>query len=376
MSEQKSDIAAETDRTTYELLVDSDDFFERLKQDIAAAKKSVYVQTLSFEGDTAGLSLARALKKSPATDKRVIIDYYTRYVLSDKFIFSPKNWFDPGVRKEIESTMEMIADLKTNGVGITWVNPVGFLFSRMPSRNHKKIITIDDHISYLGGINFSDHNFAWHDMMVRLENADITAFLKEDYLTSWSGRSFCGRKSCEGVEVLSFDGRSNPAVFQPIMDLIDNAAESIYVQSPYLLDPFIARLRRASKRGVAVTVVSPEKNNKKQLRKYIRWEAKRSGFDLWLYKNRMSHLKAMLIDDQYLIMGSSNFDYFSYKFEEETVAIITDPSIIAAFKDEIVERDQKHSFQPKTSISSFIGRLRHWQIMSALKIAGWCNRRP
>jgi cardiolipin synthase len=266
-----------------ELLVDAAPFWTRLQADIAAARDRVYIQTLSFEGDSVGLALAEAMAASPARDKRIIVDHYTRFVLSDKFLYSPRNLFNTDLRRENSATVAMIDDLNSRRVAVRFVNPVGPALCRFAYRNHKKIIVIDDRISYLGGINFSDHNFHWHDMMLRVDHGPAADYLGEDFLVSWDGRHFGGGIDLGTMRLISLDGRHNAAGFQPVFDLIDRATESIYVQSPYLSFPFCDHLRQARQRGVAVTVVTPEKNNKKAVEGYIRWEAARSDFDLWLY---------------------------------------------------------------------------------------------
>lgn len=354
-----------------ELLVDAAQFWSRLQEDIAAARDRVYIQTLSFEGDAAGQNLAAAMTASSTADKRIIVDHYTRFVLSDKFLYSPRNLFDAELRRENKATTAMIADLNARGVGVRFVNPVGPLLSRFACRNHKKIIVIDDRISYLGGINFSDHNFHWHDMMLRIEHPPVAAFLADDFLDSWEGRHFGGTADLGTIRLVSLDGRSNAAGFQPIFDLIDGARDSIYVQSPYLTFPFCDRLRQARQRGVTVTVVTSEENNKKAMDGYIRWEAARSDFELWLYPGRMTHLKAMLIDGQYLIAGSSNFDYFSYRFEQETMAIITDPDLIAVFVSRVVEPDQAISRRAENQAASLVGYFRRLQMLSVGRVSGW-----
>ena len=47
---------------TLELLVDSGEFWTRLVQDLGAARKCVYAEALSFEGDAAGRGMAEALR--------------------------------------------------------------------------------------------------------------------------------------------------------------------------------------------------------------------------------------------------------------------------------------------------------------------------
>jgi len=338
MDKRESNIM-ERQVTSLELLVDSTAFWDRLQADIAGASRRVYVQTLSFEGDRIGCMLADSMTASPAADKRIIVDYYTKYVLSDKFRYSPRNWLDRELKEEHRATTRMVAGLNADGTQVKFVNPVGPLFVRMPARNHKKIIVVDDTIGYIGGINFSDHNFLWHDMMLRIESPGVAEFLAEDFLSSWQGRRYSGQLSLEDIELYSFDGRSNRDGFEPILNLIRSAESSIYVQSPYLSSPFTGAMRHAADRGASITVVSPDKNNKKPLRDYIHWESCRSGFDLRLYRDGMTHLKAMLIDDTYLIVGSSNFDKFSYCFEEETLAVISERQIIKDFKSRIIDKD-------------------------------------
>jgi cardiolipin synthase len=45
----------------------------------------------------------------------------------------------------------------------------------------------------------------------------------------------------------------------------------------------------------------------------------------------MSHAKAIAIDGRHLIVGSSNFDFVSVAAEEEIVAIVSSPPLVAEF---------------------------------------------
>ena len=62
-------------------------------------------------------------------------------------------------------------------------------------------------------------------------------------------------------------------------------------------------------------------------------------------------MKAMLIDDEYLIIGSCNFDCFSYYFEQEIVAVLTDANIIRQFKEKVIDVDNANSipYEGKTN---------------------------
>jgi cardiolipin synthase len=164
-----------------------------------------------------------------------------------------------------------------------------------------------------------------------------------DFHSTWDGRDQIASASFGDVELLTLDGRANRAAFQRVIDLIDRAEESIFVESPYITFPFYERLREASRRGVDVKIVTPEANNWSYFSNYARLEAARSNIDLRLYQRGMTHLKAMLIDDQYLVAGSSNFDYLSYRLYQEVVAIITDPTVIADFRERVLLPDLANS---------------------------------
>jgi cardiolipin synthase len=326
-----------------EILVDSGEFCTRLAGDLAGAKHRAWVQTLSFEGDEAGLWLAREMLACKAGDRRVMVDTYTRWFLSDRFLYHPRNLIDAVLRAEHKSTRGMVRDLNGNGVGVRFVAPMGLLFRRLPARDHKKIVLIDDRIAYIGGINFSDHNFEWHDLMIRFEDAAIASFLRDDYLATWAGGGEAGRAQFEGIELFSLDGVTNEHMLEDVLTLIRRAEQSIVVHNAYVTFPFCEALRDAASRGARVTVLTPSINNREFMRDYMIWEAGRSGFEVSLYPDRMSHLKAMLVDDRYLIAGSSNFDWLTYGFQPELLAVISRPDVIAQFRARVLEPDLARS---------------------------------
>ncbi len=326
-----------------ELLVDFKQFWSRLSADIRSAQQSVFVQTFAFEGDAIGKQLSKALLLSSARDRRILADSFTRTVLSDRFRYSPANFFDQELRREARATAAMCHEIKRAGVKMNFTNAYGITPRRLLSRNHKKLIVIDDATAYFGGINFSEHNAAWHDMMLRTDDADAVAFLREDFLSTWTGRDQIARGEFAGIELFTLDGRANRLVFQRVLDLIDAARQTIFVESPYITFPFYERLREAARRGVDVKIVTPEQNNWSYFAKYARVESARSQIDLRLYQGGMSHLKAMLIDNQYLIAGSSNFDYLSYRLYQEVVGVITAPLVIAEFRERVMLPDLARS---------------------------------
>jgi cardiolipin synthase len=321
----------------FELLVGSDAFWERARHDIGRARQRVLIQAMTFEGDRTGLAVADAVSASRASDRRVLVDTYSRYVVSDRFVFSPFARRDPAFRTEVRETFEMFERLKRQGVGVVFTNPLGFLGLRLPARNHKKLLVMDG-IAYIGGINFSDHNFAWHDLMVRIDDREIADYLSADFTRTFQGEPVASEASFEGTEIYSLSGVANGALFSQLLTRVQNAKKRIDVFSPYLTFPFAEKLAEARRRGVEVVVYTPLANNKGIVKDYLLWAADKFGFRMRLY-DRMSHLKAMLIDDEALVVGSSNFDFVSWHTQAEYMAVLTSPDVVAEFRSLVLEPD-------------------------------------
>lgn len=358
----------------FKILVDAEAFWASLKADILSAQEQVYIQTLSFEGDRVGQNLGEALLASPANDKRLMIDAYTKYKISDRFLYSLPNLRDPELQQEAKDTWQLVDRLNHNGVAVKFINPVGLLFSKFADRNHKKMIVIDRRILYIGGINFSEHNFDWHDMMLRIEDPRMAEFLTDDFVATWQGDNKQGFQQFDGWELYLFNGRDNAQLFARFFELIESARESIIIETPYLSFPFYDRLRTAQKKGVNISFITSDVNNWAVYDNYTRWETRRSGIDLYLYGDRMTHLKSMLIDDRYLIIGSSNFDLFSYYFQQDIIAICEDPSLIQDFKRKIFIPDLNQSRKWTGEIADWQGKWGYFQLKAACQLFLWLNR--
>src|SRR5262245_41973838 len=245
----------------FELLVGSDAFWERARHDISRARQRVLIQAMTWEGDRTGLAVADAIATSRANDRRALVDMYSLYVVSDQFVFSPLARRDPAFRSEVRETGEMFERMRRQGVGVVFTNPVGFLGARWPARNHKKLLVMDG-VAYIGGINFSDHNFAWHDLMVRCEDPELADYLSADFTRTFQNDPVASQASFDGAELYSMSGAGNEALFARLFERVEQARERIDVFSPYLTFPFAEKLAHARSRGVAVHVYTPLANNK------------------------------------------------------------------------------------------------------------------
>jgi len=345
--------------TRMQIQIDAAEFWPSLQEDIRSAREYVYLQTLSFEGDRVGKDLAAELSACKAPDRRVVVDeFYTIHRINDHFLHNPKRWFGGHSEflAERDETLAMLGRLEADGVGVKLTNPSGPLVSSFLRRNHKKMVVIDNRIAYIGGINFTEHNFEWHDMMLRIEDPELTEFLRDDFLETWQGNhGNTSRKFGDDIELFRFDGRTNRRAFQPIIDIISSARKSIHILSPYIAFPFYAALRKAIANGARVVLITPDNNNWVTMKKYVIWESVRAGVDLRMYPGRMSHLKAMLIDEQYLILGSSNFDFLSSEIMQEVIAVITNKNTITEFREKVLDVDLRQTVPNQEKVSHVRG---------------------
>ena len=271
---------------------------------------------------------------------------------------------DPALQAEVRGTRAMLAQLQQGGVRIGITNPAGFLWHRLPSRDHRKLVLIDDHLAYIGGINFSEHNFAWHDLMIRIDDRDVAAFLRADFEATWHGQPANAVGKFDGMELHNLSGHGNEEMTELTLDVIRTAKRSILAITPYLTFPFSDAMAEARANGARVTIVSPAINNRVSSRRYVHRISQQHGFELRHYLGRMSHLKAMLIDDGCVITGSTNFDWPTYHVLAETIAIIREPDFVRSFRERVADVDVANSVPSSsngtgTSIGGRYGELQH-----------------
>ena len=154
---------------------------------------------------------------------------------------------------------------------------------------------------------------------------------------------------------------------EPIFEATAAARHSIDVVSAYLSHPFTDHLAAARRRGVEVRVLTPGQNNKPNFARHILQTAHRHGFDVFRCAG-MSHLKAMLIDGDLLIAGSSNFEFMSYHILEELVVMTKNRDMIDAFVERVWAPDLRSS--RRANIRPSLGtRLGHAAILVGAAVA-------
>ncbi len=332
---------------TGQVLVDSVAFKKRFEALAAKAKKSIYVQAMSFEGDSVGEWLVSTLMASPAKEIQLCLDSYSKLVVNDRFIYSTAYLKDQAFRKEVRNTSAIIEKAKAHGIKVKYTNPLGFLFFKYPHRNHKKMVVIDEEISFIGGFNFCEHNFEWHDMMVETNSVDMARSLSNDFHRSVAENDQSTVNELGDTKIYYLDGYRSRGIYKDVFRNIDESKESIQIFSPYVSDPLLAYARNHKATEVRLDIISPSVNNKSIFKAILANELEKGYFNFYEYQGKMSHLKAILIDGKKLICGSSNFDFISYYFEEEVVMVTENKEIVQDFINKISKPDLANSFLKK-----------------------------
>lgn len=308
-------------RSAYHLLT-TEQFGPELLRRLAGARRQIDLQLMTFDGDRAGLAVADALQAAAGrgVPVRLLIDCFSHRFVSDQPVGRR------AVAAEHRRTRAMYAELAAAGVRLRFTHPNGPANLFALARNHKKLYLIDG-VAYLGGINVSDHNFAWHDFMVRVDDPDVGRAVAADFDASFAGR----RRTVDGAIV------TNRALARTFDELVAGARHRVVVASPYAVDRRLAEVLEASPAPSRTVVVAPENNFwcLQLIAPYLFHRLERAGVGLLRFP-RFSHAKFLLVDNDALLVGSSNFGRHSLSCNDEIGVVIRDRGFIAAFEQEML----------------------------------------
>lgn len=217
---------------------------------------------------------------------------------------------------------------------------------RIQMRNHRKLMIVDGRIAFTGGINISDDNVAnilkrpktrhIHDLHCRITGPAVSEF-QMAFLRDWVFAASTHLTDVIKPEYFPAPQRTGKAIIRVVssgpgqydsasMDVFFTAAatarKKLWIMSPYFVpdQTFVKALTMAAARGVDVKVIVPKLNN----HFYVDWAAQSlyrtflaGGVKIYSRRGAFSHAKAMLVDDQWSLMGSSNCDVRSFRLNYE-----------------------------------------------------------
>ncbi len=112
------------------------------------------------------------------------------------------------------------------------------------------------------------------------------------------------------------------------------ARESVVITTPYFIpdEPFLQALHSAATRGVTVHLVVSKHANQPfsqfAQRSYYE-ELLRAGVKIHLYRPRFLHAKHLSVDNQVVVLGTTNIDIRSFALNAEVSLVVFDPAVAA-----------------------------------------------
>lgn len=305
-----------------EIFTSGQEKFDALKRDMLAAKEYIHLQYYIFARDKIGREIRDILvqKAQEGVKVRVIYDHIGSFLLNMSFF-----------RKMRKAGVEAYPFLKVTIMEFA---------NRLNWRNHRKMVIIDGKIGYIGGMNIADryvtgskHKLPWRDTHLRITGNALKGlqysfavdwnFMKRSLLTETTLTHEVPPGSPDGMQIVSSGptGRWN-AISHVFLKAIANAKRSIYIQTPYFLptDGLLKVLQSAALAKIDVRLMVPRTPDSRLLKyssySYIK-ECLQAGIKVYFYEHTMMHAKSVIVDDEFVTTGSTNFDFRSFEHNFE-----------------------------------------------------------
>ncbi len=312
-----------------DLLQDGEVKFNRLREDLDNAKRHIHMEYFVFRDDTTGQSIIDILcrKAEQGVTVRLIYD-------------SVGSSLSKKTKKRLDES----------GVEHYPFMPVAFtrFTSKFNYRDHRKIVILDGHIGYVGGINVKDeydnsvgNSRYWRDTHLRLEGP-AAGSLQAIFLLSWE---FVSGEKPEAdadffpdnpvtssdpiaVQIASSGPDSDWAnIMEALFMAVNNAQDYVYITTPYLIpnNAMKTALSTAARCGVDVRILIPYKSDSWVAQyatdSFIE-ELTEAGVKIYRYQKGFVHAKTLVVDDVLASVGTANLDYRSFSINFEVNALL------------------------------------------------------
>ena len=320
------------------LLQDGPATFQRMFAAIRNAKNHINLETYIIEDDEVGNRFADALIEKQAQGVTVNLIYDSVGAIN-----TPRAFF---------------RRLTDSGIKVLEFNPINPLTAKkgweVNQRDHRKLLIVDGHTAFLGGINissvYSGGSFShgskqrpaggppWRDTHLQVEGPVVSEFQKL-FLATWekqkgaplAPKDYFPQQRNQGSEVVRAIGSSPDEpyslIYATLISAISSAETSVYLTNAYFVpDPQLrATLKAAVQRGVDVKIILPGNTDSWLVFHAGRshyTELLRAGVKIYERHDALLHSKTALIDGVWSTVGSTNLDWRSFLHNDEVNAVI------------------------------------------------------
>lgn len=240
---------------------------------------------------------------------------------------------------------------------LRWYN-----LGRFNNRTHRKLLIVDGRVAFTGGVGIADpwggraqDPEHWRDSHFRVEGPAVAQF-QAAFNDNWmkiTGRVLRGPAyfpellpagTMPAQLFIASPAGGSESMHLMYLMAVASAARTIDLAAAYFVpdELLIEALIEARRRGVRVRVLLPGPHIDSET---VRIASKREwgpllreGVEIHLYQPTMMHTKALVVDAELVSVGSTNFDYRSFRLNDEASLNVFDVGF-AAHMTTVFERD-------------------------------------
>ncbi len=333
-----------------EVLVNGDRFYPAELAAISKAERSINLEAYIFHRSEIASKFVEALTERARAGVKVklTLDYIGSFRTFRSYF------------KELEAA----------GGRVEWYHSLRpDLLLRINNRTHRELLVIDGRVAFVGGAGIADEWYTgegkdprWRDTVLRIEGP-VVASVQSVFAQNWlrvageilTGEDFFRFSEPAGDSAGLVVGSTPAAGSTParilFQTLIASATKQICVSTPYFLPDRSAReaiIAAVRDRGVEVKILTPGRRSDQMMTRASSRELYgtllKHGVAIHEYEPAMIHVKAMMVDHCWAVVGSTNFDYRSFDLNDEINLAILDAAITSQLVADF-ERDLENSQQ-------------------------------
>jgi cardiolipin synthase len=303
-------------------LVNGDQIFPAMLDAIRGAQRTIVFETFIYWQGEIGRRFVEALGERAQAGVKV-------HVLLD--------WLGS---KRMDQ--ESIQRLKDCGAQVERYHPLHWYnLRRINNRTHRKLLVVDGRIGFTGGVGIADEWLGnaqdpehWRDTHFRVEGPAV-AQMQAAFMDNWlkthqrvlHGADYFPKLepagSCTAQMFMSSPEEGSESARLMFLMSIACAAKSLRIASAYFVpdDLSVQELVNAKKRGARVQIIVPGKHIDAHVVRRAsraRWgPLLEAGIEIYEYQPTMFHCKVLIADEQWISVGSANFDTRSFRLNDE-----------------------------------------------------------
>lgn len=306
--------------------------WEAMLEACAKAKISIDIEQYIIQPDNIGTQFVDILcqKAKEGVNIRLLLDWW-------------------GSREFLKS--ELCKRLKAQGVKVDVFRSPQWKWSvsspRFFPRDHRKLLIVDNEVSFIGGVCIYDSISTWRDTMVEMRGG-LTKQLTYVFNSTWcktEGKAVDAHPDFEtdnSFSIYANNPEKNHNHFtETLLEKIDNAQDTVRLVTPYFSPAALLMhsLGRALARGVKLEILlsSHSKYAPYVVGRKIVGSLIQQGAAIYYYEPHMLHLKMMIVDRSWAAIGSCNLDGLSLHQNHEAMLTARDDSFIQTLLDHFEE---------------------------------------